>query len=429
MRRSLPWLFFYAALLRVAIALIPGGQPFDQACFKAWGVAMVLNGPAGFYEGSKAFFACDYPPLYMAWLGGWSWLYTRFDVTPLALTAFASFMPVTAFNALLKALVGLLDLLNGFLVYRILAPHLGPEKAKGAAILALFNPLFLYDAVYWGQIDTLLLTFMLGILWALTQGWLVRAGVLAALSLMLKPQALFLAPFFLAAQWFRHHPGRWLLTLAAGTMAVFVAIRPFWPHGAPLDSFMALYSRMTTTAQSYPYGAFNAFNLHGLFGQLRPDDATFLGLSQRVWGLVLLGLVQLAIAVVLFKRRDPATFWLGAATSVLAFFMFATRMHERYGIVALGILTLAYAYRPRLKRLYWTLCVVTIVNLVYAQDPNVARLLNTVWLDRILSLVSVVAFAMLIRELVRLAPPSIPSLHLEEPIPLRKDPSCQQQTT
>lgn len=413
MRRSLPRLFLYAALLRVAIALIPGGQPFDQACFKAWGVAMVLDGPAGFYEGSKRFFSCDYPPLYMHWLGAWTWVYTRFDAAPLAWSAFAAFVPVTAFNALLKALSGLLDLLNGYLVYRIVAPRLGPEKAKGAAVLALFNPLFLYDAVYWGQIDTLLLTFMLAILWALTEGWLVRASLLAALSLMLKPQGLFLAPVFLATQWFRHRLGRWLVALAAGTLCAFGAIRPFWPNGAPLESFLALYARMTATAQSYPYGAFNAFNLHGLFGQLTPDDATLLGLSQRVWGLVLLGLVQILIAAVLFRRRDPATFWLGAATSVLAFFMLATRMHERYGIVAIGILTVAHAYRPHLRPVYWTLCVVTIINLVYAQDPNVARLLSALWLDRTLSLVSVLAFGALVRDLVRLAPSSIPSLHLE----------------
>lgn len=414
MRHSLPRLFLYAALLRVAIALIPGGQPFDQACFKAWGIAMVLDGPGGFYEGSKRFLGCDYPPLYMYWLWAWSWLYTHFDLAPLSAGAFAQFMPVTAFNALLKALVGLLDLLNGLLVYRILAPRLGPERARGAAFLALFNPVFLYDAAYWGQIDTLLITLMLATLWALEQGWLVRAGVIAALSLLLKPQALFLAPVVVASQWFRHPPRRWPAALSAGTLAAFAVLRPFWPHGGPFEAFMGLLARMSATAQSYPYGALNAFNLHGLFGQFTPDDVLFLGLPQRLWGLGLVGAIQLGLALLLYRRRDPETLWLAAGVGVFSFFLFATRMHERYGIPAIGLLTVAYAFRPRLKRVYWTLSVVTILNVLYAQDPNIARVMSAVWLDRAMSLVNLLAFGALVFEAVRLAPQTAPSLHLED---------------
>lgn len=48
------WNVCAALLLRLAIALIPGGNPYDQACFKAWGIDMLRHDPATFYAMSTA---------------------------------------------------------------------------------------------------------------------------------------------------------------------------------------------------------------------------------------------------------------------------------------------------------------------------------------------------------------------------------------
>ena len=55
-----------ALLLRLVLALVTGGYPYDMSCFVAWGDKLAAEGPAAFY--SEGYFA-DYPPGYLWVLG------------------------------------------------------------------------------------------------------------------------------------------------------------------------------------------------------------------------------------------------------------------------------------------------------------------------------------------------------------------------
>ena len=55
-----------ALLLRLVLALVTDGYPYDMSCFVAWGEKLLADGPAGFYSGG--YFA-DYPPGYLFVLG------------------------------------------------------------------------------------------------------------------------------------------------------------------------------------------------------------------------------------------------------------------------------------------------------------------------------------------------------------------------
>src|SRR5699024_6083214 len=69
-RQSIPrtlWMLLGAALLlRLVLALVTEGYPYDMSCFVAWGDKLAAQGPAAFY--SEGYFA-DYPPGYLFVLG------------------------------------------------------------------------------------------------------------------------------------------------------------------------------------------------------------------------------------------------------------------------------------------------------------------------------------------------------------------------
>ena len=52
--------------LRLVLALVTEGYPYDMSCFVAWGDKLAAEGPAAFY--SEGYFA-DYPPGYLWVLG------------------------------------------------------------------------------------------------------------------------------------------------------------------------------------------------------------------------------------------------------------------------------------------------------------------------------------------------------------------------
>jgi hypothetical protein len=55
-----------------------------------------------------------------------------------------------------------------------------------------------------------------------------------------------------------------------------------------------------------------------------------LGLSSRFWGFALFAVAIAVVIFVLRNARGPAVLALGTSLSILAFFLFTTRMHERY---------------------------------------------------------------------------------------------------
>ena len=63
---------------------------------------------------------------------------------------------------------------------------------------------------------------------------------------------------------------------------------------------------------------------------IEPGEGATYGIDNRVWGIGLFAISMLAILVALRKKEGAGWLSLGAALSVLAFYMFVTRMHERY---------------------------------------------------------------------------------------------------
>jgi hypothetical protein len=86
------------------------------------------------------------------------------------------------------------------------------------------------------------------------------------------------------------------------------------------------------------FWAFNFWNMFGLFdGGFKPDvtgieigQGETYGIENRWWGFGLYAISMLTILVALRNKDGAGWLSLGVALSVLAFYMFVTRMHERY---------------------------------------------------------------------------------------------------
>ena len=124
------------------------------------------------------------------------------------------------------------------------------------------------------------------------------------------------------------------------SLALAVAlIVPFFTY-KPWEIIAQLYD----ANEVYPVNSFFAYNVwtsafwtDGLATGFRPDVAgiepgqgTILGVDHRVWAIALFLSSSAAIIWIMWKSQGMGALALGTALCVLAFYIFMTRMHERY---------------------------------------------------------------------------------------------------
>ena len=337
-----------ALLLRLVLALVTEGYPYDMSCFVAWGDKLAAQGPAAFY--SEGYFA-DYPPGYLFVLGLVGLIRGVFSIP------YES--PLTY---LLLALVpSLCDCAAAWLVW-----HVGEELRPGSRIPLLlaaftaFNPLLLFDTGVWKQIDGAFALPLLGCFWRLERRRYLPAAFWYGVALAIKPQALLFGPVLAACfladivqeeNRFRAF-GRCFGGAAVALVAPLAAGIPFYGFK---DLIPSLLEKYVGTMSGYPYASINAFNwLTALGGNWKPltDTAPF-GVSWHTlgWFLILVvtgGLVFFAVRSVRSGHFSPL---LLAAYYGLGVFTFGHCMHERYMVPGV-LLALLAAVRWNDIRLY-----------------------------------------------------------------------------
>jgi len=356
--------------------LVIGNEGFktDVTTYVAWALGLSQHGFASFY--STIGFA-DYPPGYfyiLAVVGDvWHLFFAAHDQSQNIL------------RALVKLPAILADLGVGVLLYAIVRRFATTGVALGAAALYLLNPATIYVSALWGQVDSISGGLALLALFALLRSgdeasasrahtaWIVGAWVAFAYSLLIKPQAAVLLPLMMAFAFVDPLRRRARLVATAIGIAAAIALallltEPFHP-GNPVAALGWLLERYAYGSNVYPYNSVNAFNLWALRGALwLPDNQNILLLPQYLWG-VLLVLAALALIVWRYLQdRSSQALLEGCAIASLAFFVLATRMHERY---LFNGLLFTIACIPFARRYLWgavALSVVLFANLVYSLD-------------------------------------------------------------
>ncbi len=308
--RPIAFVLLAGLILRLALAALPGFG-IDLGSFRAWSIQLADRGPWNFYDGG--FFA-DYAPgyLYVLWFIGTLDRFLQFDAG--------------TFNYVLKLPAILADLASAYLLYRLLEGQRPLLRLAGPAVYLLFPATLLIGPV-WGQVDSILAFFLLLAVYYVSRDHPVRGALAFTVGFLVKPQAVAALPFF--AFWYlKHFSLAMVIRASAISLAVAILlIFPFFPDGP-----WQLVGRLGDAADVYPYDSFWAYNFWGMFGLdvFGRDNVEYLGVTHRVWGIFLFAVSILAIIIVFRKAQGPDMLALATALSVLAFFLFLTRMHERY---------------------------------------------------------------------------------------------------
>ena len=309
-------------MLRLFLAALPTFSP-DADLFRAWAEILARDGPGKFYD-STLFHA--YAPGYMYFLWLLGGLNNVFGFS------------TAEWNYALKLPSIAADLGSAYLLYRFLSERAPDWRSKAPALYLLF-PATLMIGPVWGQNDSVLAFFLFLAVYYIAEDRLVAASLAFTAGFIVKPQAIAALPFFLF--WvLRDHRPKWrevqglplpvppkVLVRMAGSslLATLVVIFPFFPSLLLWRPFVDLGNQVSTATSQFPMNSFFAFNFWYVFGKNTADNCDsatcvyattsnitlvthgveFLGISTRVWGLVLFALAIGAVLFVLRKAPRP----------------------------------------------------------------------------------------------------------------------------
>ncbi len=328
-------------MLRLLLATLPG-FPTDVGFFRSWAEAIASAGPDDFYAPGTFH---DYAPGYM-WV---LWLFGELD----EIFGFSD----GQWDYLLKLPSIVADLGSAYLLYVLLSGRTVARPFGAVALYLLFPPVLLIGAV-WGQVDSILAFLVILTIYLLVRDRPVAAAVSFSLAFLVKPQAIAVLPFF--AFWIlrdrfawrdvrtylrlSRRPGLLLRMVGASLATTLVVVFPFFPSLLLWRPFVDLAHQVRNASETYKLTAFFAYNWWEVVGSDRCDVSTcrdpttgavthgeeYLGLTARSWGVLLFVLSVTAVIVALRNARGIGFLALGTSLSILAFFVFMTRMHERY---------------------------------------------------------------------------------------------------
>ncbi len=368
---GLPALLLVAFFVRLFFV---GNEGFktDINTYVAWALSLTEHGFRTFYSTSG--FA-DYPPGYLyilAIIGRlWHALFAAHD------TGYA------VLRALVKLPAILADLGVGILLFALVRRFAGVGTAFGVAAFYLFNPATIYISASWGQVDSIAGGLALLAIYALLRSedaapqsrahtaWIVFAWLSFAYSILIKPQAAVLLPLLVAFAFVDSARRRarivaTALGIGAALLLALLVTEPFHPSN-PVAALVWLFQQYAFGSNVYPYNTVNAFNLWALRGTMWVSDTQpILGLPQYLWGLVLV-VAAMGLVVWRYVQSRTSTALLEAcAIATLAFFILATRMHERYLFNGLLFTIACIPFARRYLAGAIALSIVLFANLLYS---------------------------------------------------------------
>jgi len=333
-------------LKSVAVAFCAGFE-IDVNTYEAWALQIAGGGPASMYQ---AGYFLDYPPayLYALWVAGW--FAQAFHASGAALRVIVE-TPALAADFLLAMIV--------FVVARRSGKTL---MAWAGMLMVALNPALLFDTVGWGQTDSALTLVMLLELLMLIEEEFELAWGLAALAVLIKPQALTLMPIIGLWTMIKGDREKWWRSALAFVTVTVVGVAPFQATH-PWNWLPNLYR---STAAYYHETSVNAFNFMALIGGLRQDDGgTIFGISYFEIGMTLLLPLYAFAGWALWRNPERRNLFFAAFIALFGFFMFAPRMHERYLYSAVVFAIPLALEEPAMLAVFGLLTLTCLFNLAY----------------------------------------------------------------
>lgn len=340
-------------VIRLTLIILPSFR-IDMNSWQAWSARLVEVTPIHFY--APNYFA-DYFPgyLYILWFLG-----TTFNLLFSHLSIFS-----LGFELYLKLFTNIFDLATAYYIYKIVSNH---QKNLGllSVILYLTNPALAFNSSVWGQVDGILTFFLVYSAYCLLElRKPYRFGIFSALSILVKPQGLATFPIMLAYLIKNFKYKKYFSLLIIPALLILLSL-PFFLK----DPIVGLFHLFQKSANTYPYTSMFSYNLWSFAGWWVSDSNKFLGVNYQIWGVIIYFISLAAIAIPLFLKRGHRNNFLiyfASALAIFAFFLFLTRIHQRYLFPFFSFLLIAAIIKKsaRLIILYLILSLIHFINLMF----------------------------------------------------------------
>ena len=277
----------------------------------------------------------NYPPVYLYILKILANIYRIFTNAP-----FTS----VAFLILMKCATIFFEVLTSILIYRWVSKEINVKSGLWAMGFYFLNPALIYVSVVFGQVDAIFTFFLLFSLLAIVENRAFWGGFLLATALLMKIMTLPFVPFFFLICLARRDVKQTILMIAGFLVGAFILLSPFLFTGRLLLVYQRCFETSVNWRTDLTIGAFNLWTFHAdplthdgrIWGWFYDAD----GQCRYNWLLALftykrLGTGLFAVAYLiclgdLIKRKEKMEWLIPAAHIALAFFLFPSRMHERY---------------------------------------------------------------------------------------------------
>jgi Gpi18-like mannosyltransferase len=274
------------------------------------------------------------------------------------------------FTLMVKLPAIIAEVVLALIVCRIAIKEMGRTFGLLCGALVLFNPAMYFNSSVWGQVEAVLILFAVLCLYYLRKENYWLGALFFALALLLKPQAIMLAPVvglaYIYALFKKGRTERAILQMIGGAAIVAVVfaagVIPFTGTQSP-DWVLHKYIGVI---EEYQFASVNAFNLYGLLGANWVEaDKTLLFMPYEYWGLMFIVLICITVAILQWRSRAQRAIFDVAGFLIISVYMLSHAMHERYMLPACAFLLLAYVFTRDMTTL--TFAVAFSITALFAQ--------------------------------------------------------------
>jgi Gpi18-like mannosyltransferase len=328
---------------------------FDTADYLTWAKGL----QSGLFNAYAQTLPPQYPPIY---------LFPLFLVGKIypALSGFDPFVMV-----LLKSVPIIFDVAGGAVIYILFKNKISAEFAAALAITYVINPAVMYNSTYWGQTDSIMLFIVLCSFFAFETNRPILGTIIFAIGVLTKPQFTLCVPIVLFELFSKYTIKNAAKAMCAGIITGLVVFAPFMAYTK--EGILLPFKVYFGTFSAFNYINLNAFNFYGVFNLNWVSDITplisfdilskHIDITMHTLSLFITILI-IGMALHLFKNAKIKSISLISFIYMQFMFMFTTRMHERYQIVVIAFLLVAFIFLKdkRILLLYAVLSIVIFVN-------------------------------------------------------------------
>lgn len=343
--------FVVIVLIRVVLFFQPSFQ-IDMTAWQAWAARLVQLGPMNFYDKNVW---TNYTPGYLFFLWILGLLFNGIFHIPF----FSS-----AFIYVIKLTTTVFDIASAVLIYRLLKENNKFWPSLGF-ILYLGNPAIIFNTSVWGQIDGILTFFILLSLYLVTKkNKPVLSSLFFAEAFLIKPQTIAFLPLYTLIIFQRFKKN--LIKIVAAVFLIFISYSLLF---FPKNIFFGLLNLVVQMANDYKMTSLYAFNTWAIWGWWQNDSIKFMGISYAFLGFFIyaLFLTLIFVPVLIKQTKDKFYLYFSYALSAMAFYLFPTRVHERYLLPFFAFFLIAAILRKSkfLLLIYLIVSIINFVNLWY----------------------------------------------------------------